>query len=175
MKRSLLISIFVATIVFSFSFPAHAEFGLGYQGILSGDYLQGISARGWSSNVGFELNLFQAEIELDAEDLLGIDEDAEIWLYSGKLLLAAITRENSRFYWGLEAGMGTVEFGDEEVDVLLYGLLFGAEYRFQELPELGFNWETGYRFTDIEYEDDDLDSEVGINGIWVSIGIHYYF
>ena len=172
MKKLIVLAVMVCTLIFSVPFNANAEFGLGYEGVIAGNFLQGISARGWVENLGYEINLFQSTIDVDAEDL-GFDDSVDILIYGGKILFAAVVNQNSKFYLGLDAGMGSVELGDEEFDVMSFGPLFGAEYRFQEMPELGFNWEVGYKFTNLEYDDEDV--ELGINGISISIGVHYYF
>ncbi len=90
---------------------------------------------------------------------------------TGKVLYSPIVKDNRQFYIGLEAGYGELE-SSEDVDLTLVGPLFGAEYRFEELPELGFCWEVGYRFTSMDGEDGD---DADLDGISISLGLHYSF
>jgi hypothetical protein len=46
-----------------------------------------------------------------------------------------------------------------------------TEYNFQELPELGFNREFAYDFLSMDADDEELD----LNGIHVTMGVHYRF
>ncbi|MBS3756184.1 MAG: hypothetical protein KGY56_10855 [Desulfobacterales bacterium] len=74
---------------------------------------------------------------------------------------------------GANLGYGALEMYGEDLDLLKYGLLIGTEYSFQGLPELGFNWEVGYKFNTLDT--DEYDLELDLNGISVSLGVHYYF
>ena len=179
MKKLMVIGAMVFTLIFSVPLNANAEFdnaefGLGYEGMLAGNFFQGISARGWLDKLGCELNLFHATVDMEVPQ--GTVEFGDIWIFSGKILFAAVVNQNSKFYLGFDAGIGSIGFSDDEFDVISYGPLFGAEYRFQGISELGFNWEVGYKFNDlnnVEYEGEDV--KLGINGINISIGVHYYF
>ena len=97
-------------------------------------------------------------------------DDYDVFLLAGKLLYAPIVKENSEFYVGFEGGYGELDY-EEDLDIMFFGPLFGAEYRFQGLPELGFCWEVGYRFSEFDGDDGDAD----MDGIAVSLGVHYYF
>lgn len=177
-KSTVIITVVVA--FFSFVLAGNAigqditgKLGLGYQGMLAGDFVQGISARYWASEkAGIEGNIFHAYASLDTGD----DDDSvdgHALGFLGKVLYAPVVKDNSRFYVGLEAGYGVItsDEADEDLDIFIVGPLFGAEYSFQGLPELGFNFEVGYKLTNFSIDDVDLD----IAGVGVSFGIHYYF
>ena len=168
MKKCNLIAAMVLALVLSLAVNVNAnenKVGVGYQGMFMGDFLQGASVRGWLNNIGLEGNIFQASAEMDGDSV-------DLFILTAKAMFAPIVRPNSKFYIGLEAGVGTIEVLDEEIDITIFGPLFGAEYNFQELPELGFNWEVGYKFNNFEYED---VVEIDLDGVSVSLGVHYYF
>ena len=160
-----------------FSSPAFSQdntrrLGLGYEGIFMGDYLSGISLRYWSSDrIGFEGNIFHARIGIDLEDVG--DADLNAFIIGAKALYATVVKQNSKFYLGLEAGYGKADIDDvsEDLDLLIVSPLFGAEYCFGEIPELGFNWEVGYKFNFFDVDVVDFD----VVGVSVGFGIHYYF
>jgi len=146
---------------------AETSIGVGYQAMFLDDFIHGASVRAWFDNKwGVEGNIMQASVDTGYSD-------SDAWLLTGKVMYCPIIRENSQFYVGFEGGFGEVDdniymyTGDN--DVVTYGPLFGAEYRFQGLPELGFNWEVGYRFTDFDNDGNDGD----LNGIGISLGVHY--
>ncbi len=100
--------------------------------------------------------------------------DADMWFLGGKALYAPVIHENSQFYVGVGGGWGNIDgalsgFGSGDVDAWVVGPLFGAEYRFQGLPNLGFNWEVGYQFANLDAGEMDVD----LNGISISLGVHY--
>lgn len=161
--------------------PMTGKFGLGYQGVFAGDILQGISGRYWATeNFGGELNLFYGNVGLEVEPS-GDEASADLLLGSLKLMYSPIVKENSRFYVGIEGGIGSVNAEingvDMPGDITVYTInpLFGAEYNFSELPELGLNFEVGYKFHNVSYEDDPVDVDVNLDGTFVSLGAHYYF
>lgn len=161
--------------------PNCGKVGLGYQGVLAGDVLQGFSARYWAADdIAVEGNFFYGNatvgIESSDEDLF----DGSLYLFTGKVMYAPVVNSNSRFYVGLEGGIGAVDVEDADADVDVYVLnpLIGAEHYFSEFPELGFNWEVGYKMHMIsagpeDFDDDDL--EIDLSGISVALGAHYYF
>jgi len=132
------------------------------QGVFAGDILQGISGRYWATeNFGGELNLFYGRAGFDVEDsgTEVFDGHGDLLLGTLKLMYSPIVKENSRFYVGLEGGIGSVnaEADDQDVldgDITVYTInpFFGAEYNFTELPELGLNFEVGYKFHNVSYE-----------------------
>lgn len=172
MKKNLLILVvtFVLTLsVSSNNAFAENKFGVGYQGTFIGEFLNGLSVRGWFDSFSVDATLFHTDVEAD-----GADSDLlNLFILDGRFLYAPIVKENSRFYMGANLGYGALEVYDEDLDLLTYGLLLGTEYSFQGLPELGFNWEVGYKFNTLDT--DEYDFEVDLNGISVSLGVHYYF
>ncbi|MBN1505763.1 MAG: hypothetical protein JW955_02900 [Sedimentisphaerales bacterium] len=167
--------------------PSKVTVGVGYEGMYLGNYLQGLSVRGWFDRFGIEGSIWQANVSLDLDIPAGAgDTDASIWLLGGKFMFAPILRDHSKFYVGVEGGWGTagldIDTGANDmspsVDGWTVGPMFGAEFFFQEIPELGFNFEVGYRFAFLN-ADADLGSndkaDLGMNGIWVTAGVHYYF
>jgi hypothetical protein len=169
MNRRYVGAVTLLVVVLSGSGIARAEtsIGVGYEAMFLGDFLQGASVRAWFDNKwGVEGNLMQASVDTGYSD-------SDAWLLAGKVMYCPIVRENSQFYVGFEGGFGQVDdniimySGDN--DVVTYGPLFGAEYRFQGLPELGFNWEVGYRFTTFDNEYYDID----LNGVFICLGVHY--
>ena len=156
--------------------PNAEKFGLGYQGIFGGDILQGISGRYWiDNNWGAELNVFYGTIGVQKN---GVDVfDADLLLGTVKVLYAPVVKTNSRFYVGLEGGLGTVGSDSlEGADVSLWTInpLIGAEYSFSDIPELGLNFEVGYKFHHVSVDAAD-DYDVNLDGTFVSLGAHYYF
>ncbi len=145
---------------------AETAIGVGYQAMFLEDFIQGASIRAWFDNQwGVEGNIMQASVDMG-------DEDADAYLLAGKVMYCPIIRENSQFYVGFEGGFGQIDdsiMDTGDTDVLTYGPLFGAEYRFQGLPDLGFNWEVGYRFSNFDNDDEDTD----LNGVSVCLGVHY--
>ncbi|MBP7053367.1 MAG: hypothetical protein KBE65_20350 [Phycisphaerae bacterium] len=171
---------------------AEVTVGAGYQAMFLGDFFQGASVRAWvNDNWGFEGNIQQANLDLDV-DTVDLDDpndrftfgaDGDLYFLSGKIIYAPIIKENSKFYFGFEVGYGEASLdvgtADLDADVFAFGPLFGAEYRFQEIPELGFNWEVGYRFGEANGSGDTsstkMDLDASISGITVCLGVHYYF
>lgn len=166
----------VVVVIMLTAFSAYAEdntgkFSIGYHGIISGDFIQGLSSRYWASdNLGFEGNLYYAGIGIEDDD---DDWDAHLFAFTGKVLYAPVVKNNSKFYLGLEAGYGkaSADDVDEDLDIVVVSPLIGAEYFFSEIPEIGFDWEVGYRYN--IYSVDDVD--VSLHGISAAIGMHYYF
>lgn len=166
--------------------PNAGSVGLGYQGVFGGDILQGVSARGWVSNdIALEGNFFYGNVDVTADGVPFDIFDGSLYLFTGKIAYAPVVNSNSRFYFGAEVGMGTVDVSEvigsdpnEDTDVFVYGPLIGAEHYFSEFPEVGFNWEVQYQFHEIDSGPDDADDEdihIDLNGIFVKVGAHYYF
>ena len=159
--------------------PNAEKFGLGYQGIFGGDILQGISGRYWiDNNWGAELNVFYGTIGTQHNGVDGLD--ADLLLGTVKVLYAPVVKTNSRFYVGLEGGLGTVGSDNdlfEGADVSLWTInpLIGAEYSFSDIPELGLNFEVGYKFHHVNVNDAGDETDVNLDGTFVSLGAHYYF
>jgi hypothetical protein len=153
------------------------KIGLGYQGIFAGDILNGVSARYWiDKNWGAELNVFYGCIGAETN---GFDDgNADLLLGTAKVLYAPVVKANSKFYVGIEGGLGTVggDSIDPGVDVSIWTLapLMGVEYSFSDIPELGLNFEVGYKMHNINTDDSGDTYDVHINGTFVSLGAHYY-
>jgi opacity protein-like surface antigen len=154
------------------------EIGAGYQGMWMGGFLNGISARSWvKQRFGIEGNFFYGGIDADI-DYLG-SEDADLYVGEIKLMYAPIVRQYSKFYGGIVGSAGWVDLSGDLVDYKdeIYGLgaFIGSEFRFAEFPELGFNFDVGYRHYFYDDTIDGRDIDLDIKGINATFGIHYYF
>jgi len=155
------------------------KFSLGYQGVIAGDFMQGLSSRYWfNDNFGGELNMSYANISADrgsADVTIG-----DLFIAEIKLMYAPVVNENSRFYVGLGGGLGSVG-GDivdgMDVDVTVYTInpLIGTEFRFSEIPDICFNWEVGYKWHGVKIDGDGDDVSFNLDGTFVTVGAHYYF
>jgi hypothetical protein len=154
------------------------KIGIGYQGMIAGDYLNGISARGWiGDKFGLEASIFYGDIDAEADG--GDVMDGDVFLSEVKAMYAFIVKKNSRFYVGAKGGYGKLDFdfdfldgaGKIDDDLWTCGAFVGSEWNFQGIPELGFNFDVGYNY--ITYDEDDAD--IDLDGIAVTFGIHYYF
>ncbi len=173
-KHSLWILALVVALAFGVGTVSAQEVSVGYQGFIgTGDnYLSGLSVRGWSDQVGYEGTIFYGQVDADLG--LGGDFEADVWLLNAQLMYAAVVKENSKFYVGIDFGYGQYDIDNgADDDFWMVGPLLGAQYSFQGLPELGFNWEVSYEFLNIENDDDDMDLD--LSGINVTVGVHYMF
>jgi len=133
----------------------NTKVGVGYSGIFYGNYIQGISARGWIDAIGLEAIIGNFKIQ-----------DVNTNFYSAKAMYAPIIHDHSKFYIGLEGGIATQS--DSSSNIKTIRPFFGSEYSFQEIPELGFSWEAGYMRS-------TTDGNNVLSGTTVSFGMHYYF
>jgi len=165
--------------------PNIKKFSAGYEGVLAGNVIQGLSTRYWfNNNVAGELNFYYGRLGLNT-DIPGVDDaHASLLMASAKVLYAPVVRQHSRFYLGLEGGIGNVGVENEDKDVLpgdvsVYTVspLIGSEFYFAEIPELGLNWEVGYRFQTVHWDSDSAigDVDLKLDGTFVTVGAHYYF
>jgi hypothetical protein len=165
--------------------PSKMTVGVGYEGMFLGNYLQSLSVRGWVNRFGLEGNIWQANASIDLDTPTG-DTDVSIWLFGGKAMFAPIVRDRSKFYVGLEGGFGWLDIDIDQgatdmspsAMALTGGPMIGAEFYLQGIPEVGFNFEVGYRFCALSVDTDlgtNDGADVGLNGIWVTVGAHYYF
>ena len=164
--------------------PDTKKLSLGYEGVLAGNFLQGVSSRYWfTDNVGGELNFYYGRLGLNVENA-GIDDaHASLLMGSAKVLYAPVVKAHSRFYVGLEGGIGNVGVENKDKDVLpgdvnVYTVspLIGSEFYFAETPELGLNWEVGYRFQTINWDNGLAgNADLKLDGTFVTVGAHYYF
>ncbi|MFO7860930.1 MAG: hypothetical protein R6U41_06885 [Desulfosalsimonas sp.] len=165
--------------------------GLGYQGMWVGGFLNGISARTWiEDKYGVEANYFYGDVETRTFDVDQSDtSDADLYIFELKAMYAPVVREYSRFYVGAVVSRGSFDlkntgyfFGRDFDDKIWgYGLFIGSEWHFQEFPEIGFNFDVGYkayRYDDRYTDPDDGDyfkMDLDLEGIDATVGIHYYF
>jgi len=167
------------------SFAAdNAKIGVGYQGLIAGNVINGLSVRGWvgpNTAIGVEGNVFYGNANLDVE---GVDTDfnARLWMVEIKAMYAFMVRPNSRFYAGGKFAYGqyNVEADEDLLDGKMYipGILVGAEWNFPSLPEVGFNFEVGYNYVIDKNEiagGSGPDVDLKLHGINVGAGIKYYF
>ncbi|UZJ37165.1 hypothetical protein [Prosthecochloris sp. SCSIO W1103] len=138
----------------------------------------GFSVRWWATNeFGVEGNVYYGTT--DEEIPWGADLSSDTILGTIKLMYAPVVNENSRFYVGLEGGLGSSSWDEngsevDSDDFYLIQPLIGTEFNFSEFTEVGFNFEVGYSFTG-EDDGDDSDYEYDLSGVAVGIGAHYYF
>lgn len=164
---------------------AQHQIGVGYQGIFPGS-MNGISARGWLRDKwGWDLTLFHMMVTAELD---GVESETSAFVLDGRFMYAIFLRKNSKFYIGGELGYGNL---DMEVDIeglgaslegslFIFNPMIGSEFFFTEIPELGFNWEVGYKIvsTDIETnvaDVEEVDLDLDIKGCDIIIGVHYYF
>jgi len=156
--------------------PNTGKVGVGPQYVDFGWWVPGFSARVWATNeFGVEGNIFYGTSE---DEWFGEVDEEETVLGSLKLMYAPIVKENSRFYVGLEGGLGNESYTrngvqEDDVDYYLVKPLIGTEFNFSEFEEVGFNFEVGYAFTG--YEDDFEADKEDESYVSVGLGAHYYF
>lgn len=164
---------------------AQHQLGIGYQGIFPGK-TGGISGRGWLQDKwGWDLTLFYTTVTAELD---GVEADANAFVLDGRLMYALVLRENSKFYIGGEFGYGNFDMemdiesigANLEGDIFIINPMVGSEFFFTDFPELGFNWEVGYKIvsTDIETdvaEVESADIDLDIKGCGIIFGVHYYF
>jgi hypothetical protein len=161
-----------------------SKVGIGYQGMIAGNLLNGASVRYWAGDrIGLEGNFFLGAVKATAGGSDAID--ADIWSVEAKVMYAFIVRSNSKFYAGAKVGYGQFDFklGDGTTtdikgsDFWTPGVLVGAEWSFPTIPEVGFNFEVGY--SGLIYNSSKLpantDIDLRIHGVNAAIGLHYYF
>ncbi len=186
MKRRLLgFAAVVAAVVCLLTVPAFAadnfnanKLGVGYQGIFFGDMLSGLSARYWMGpNIGVEGTLFYGHAKFKAND--SDDVKAQIVMLDLKGMYALLVRPNSKFYVGGQISGAYFDAGSDSFAsgwLLAPGVLAGAEWCIPQLPELGFNFELGYKYVINRNETPDGDKyDVDLHGMNLSLGVHYYF
>jgi hypothetical protein len=159
---------------------SNVKVGVGYQGMFAGDFLHGVSARAWPTDrFAVEGNFFYGGIDVEVDtpyDDYG--EDADLYAGEIKLFYAPIVRQYCKFYGGLQGSIGEIDL-DGEIDyndeIYGLGIFVGSEFHFQEIPELGFNFDVGYKHYFYDDEIDDTDIDLEIKGIGVTFGTHFYF
>jgi hypothetical protein len=148
--------------------------GVGYQGMVVGSFLNGISVRGWiGDRIGLEASGYYGSADIQP----GSDEvKADLWTIEAKAMYAVVVRNYSKFYVGGKIGYGQIDASEDNnkfdnKGFWTPGVFVGAEWSFPQLPEVGFNFDVGY--SGILYDNDDV--KINLNGINATFGIHYYF
>ncbi len=147
--------------------------------------LNGLSVRSWVTNqVGIEGNLYVGNWKNNEGDGEETNE-VSVLLGTVKGLWAPVVRENSRFYVGLEVGFGSYDQqnvsgpdeGSADNGIYIVKPLIGVEYNFAGIPELGINFEVGYLFAGVHWDEQayELDAKSTMSGTSVGLGAHYYF
>lgn len=159
--------------------------GVGYQGLVAGSFLNGLSVRGWiTDRIGLEGSGFYGRVSVEEEigGLGKMDTKADLWMVEAKAMFAAISRSYSKFYVGGKIGYGQIGVEDfEEIDGSSFfapGVFIGSEWSFPQLPEVGFNFDIGYSwllYSNHVNDDPYVYLDAGISGITATFGIHYYF
>lgn len=162
--------------------------GVGYQGMVAGDFLNGLSVRGWiTDKIGLEASGFYGRASVEVEE--GGDGKSEvkgdIWTIEAKAMFAFIVRNYSKFYAGGKIGYGQIDTSGvsmlESIDGTSFwtpGLFIGSEWSFPQLPEVGFNFDVGYSWLIYDNkvnEDPYVYVNMNLSGITATFGIHYYF
>jgi len=158
--------------------------GVGYQGMVVGSLLNGLSARGWiGDRVGLEGSVFYGKADIEATGYRDMDADADLWMLEVKAMYALVVRDFSKFYIGGKIGYGQVSVSEGGLDAIdgealwTPGVFVGAEWSFPQLPEVGFNFDVGYSAVlfnpTINGPNEDVD--IKMHGVNATFGIHYYF
>jgi hypothetical protein len=159
--------------------------GVGYQGMVVGSLLNGLSARGWiGDRVGLEGSVFYGKADIETTSAGYTDDtDADLWMLEVKAMYAFIVKSYSKFYVGGKIGYGQVSVsgnGSDYIDgeaLWTPGVFVGAEWSFPQLPEVGFNFDVGYSAVlfnpTINGPNEDVD--IKMHGVNATFGIHYYF
>lgn len=170
MKRKSLVSIATLAAVMAaptaFAADTAGKFGLGLSKVIEEDAVA-LAGRYWATeDMAIQGTAYYQDEEVG---------DTEFTSYAVALkgIFAPIVRENSKFLISLEAGYTDAELetsaGDLETDGWFVYPAIGTEFMPSGLPELGLNFEVGYRYED----SDDLDVQAG--GVVGTVGAIYYF
>jgi hypothetical protein len=189
----------VVTVICLCAAPSFAadnyKIGVGYQGMFSGNMMNGLSVRGWlgpNTAIGLEGNLYYGSLKGNVSVSpypIEADLNANLWMAEVKAMYAFLVRTNSRFYAGAKFAYGQYDASagisginvDLKGKMYIPGVLVGAEWNFPSLPELGFNFEVGYNYVinnnagTFASSPSELDIDLKMHGINVGAGIKYYF
>jgi hypothetical protein len=159
--------------------------GVGYQGMIVGNLLNGVSVRGWiGERIGLEGNFIMGSAKVRSTGsasapIIGSVRDGEgdVWDLEAKAMYALIVRSNSKFYVGGKIGYGRVDIdGFPTQEFWTPGAFVGSEYSLPSIPEVGLNFEVGY--SGIIYNSTSLPGttvDLRLHGVNAALGIHYYF
>ena len=154
--------------------------GVGYQGMIVGNLLNGVSVRGWiGERIGLEGNFIMGALKAKINDQ---ETDADVWSLEAKAMYALIVRSNSKFYVGGKIGYGRVDIdGFPTQEFWTPGAFVGSEYSLPSIPEVGLNFEVGYSgiiynsTSRSPYDKYDSTVDLRLHGVNAAVGIHYYF
>lgn len=163
--------------------PNIGKLSIGYQGIDQGEdgWTNGLSTRYWvNSEFGLEGNIYYGAWTYHNYNYTGQVQDWSTLAGTVKGMYAPVVKENSRLYVGLEGGLGSQHYEDNDgyssTDTFwMVRPLVGAEYNFPGLSEVGINFEVGYLFSTYSNDEDYSNFEMDSSGISVGLGAHYYF
>lgn len=161
------------------------KFGIGYQSVFLGEgmTMNQIALRWAPQPIGGALVIGQMGSYSEDDPKTYELTRSELTL-QGKFFYSLIERQNSDFYIGGLLGLGYYEYEDksggstytDEETSFILGFLAGVEWRFSELPELGFNFELGYN---LEFMNEESSGTTPLDSVFsgtsVSLGATYYF
>ncbi len=160
------------------------KLSIGYQRVDAGEsgWEDGISSRYWvNDNVGIEGNIFYNAWSYKYNDNAEVYDNSTL-TGTVKVMYAPVVKENSRFYVGLEGGLGNYDYKDKlspenDYTNTFWGVkpLIGVEYNFPGISELGLNFEVGYLFSSAKDDPTDDHDIYDNSGVRVGLGAHYYF
>lgn len=151
----------------AFAADTTGQFGLGVNHAI-GEDTSSLSARYWITNEAAVQGTGYYHKDDQGSSSLRTYEAAV------KGIFAPVVHDNSKFLLSLEAGYGQTKLEQAHQDDLKANNWFvmpalGAEFMMSGLPELGLNFEVGYRYQD----NHDLDTKA--QGIVGTVGAIYYF
>jgi hypothetical protein len=170
MKLKSLVSIATLAAVMAaptaFAADTAGKFGAGLSKIIEEDAVA-LAGRYWvTEDKGLQGTVYYQNDEQGNEEFTS-------YAVAIKGIFAPIVRENSKFLTSLEVGYNNAELktpaGDADTSGWFVYPAIGAEFMLSGLPELGLNFEVGYRYED----SDDLDAQS--EGVTGSVGAIYYF
>lgn len=150
----------------------------GFQGVILGNYLNGVSARQWTNGkFGWEGNLLYGNLKASAGSM---DITGDITALEAKGMYSLVEKTNSKMYVGAKLAYGHYKLeydGYSLINGNLWqpGVLAGAEWCIPQLPEVGFNFEVGYNFAKTKPTIGGSDVDLKLHGTNVTFGVHYYF
>ena len=182
-KISILTVALIAVLAIGVGTASAQTASIGYQGMLGSNMINGLSVRGWVDAIGWEGTFFYGQAEMEETYADGDPSnsiDADLWMLDIQGMFCLIAKENSKLYTGLHLSYGGWEVdpdgpGSLDDNFWAVGPMIGAQYSFQGIPELSFNWEVSYDFLFFSAEVAGDETELDINGLNTTIGVHYAF
>ncbi len=162
--------------------PNVGRFSVGPQVMdVGGIFAAGLSSRYWVNNeFGVEGNIYYGTHTDKYTSVLSYEVSSSTILASLKVLYAPVVSENSRFYVGLEGGLGSYSWDsngveDGKEDYYLVKPFIGTEFNFSEFKQIGFNVELGYAFAGTDNDNVYYSDKEDLSRVTVGGGMHYYF